>query len=42
MSVDGGRQEESAKSRCIYDFKCGDFELVGYDPYPAIKALVAV
>jgi thymidylate synthase len=27
---------------CITDFECDDFELVGYDPHPAIKAPVAV
>ena len=26
----------------ILDFKYEDFELVGYNPYPAIKAKVAV
>jgi thymidylate synthase len=26
----------------IHDFKFEDFELVGYDPYPAIKAPIAV
>jgi thymidylate synthase len=26
----------------IHDFKFEDFELVGYDPHPSIKALVAV
>lgn len=26
----------------LFDFKYGDFELVGYDPHPAIKAAVAV
>ena len=26
----------------IFSFKYEDFELVGYDPYPAIKAPVAV
>ena len=28
--------------RDIFDFKYEDFELVGYNPYPAIKAPVAV
>jgi thymidylate synthase len=26
----------------IFDFKYEDFSLTGYDPYPAIKAEVAV
>lgn len=30
------------KPDSIFDFKIEDFELVGYDPYPAIKAPVAV
>lgn len=30
------------KVRNIFEFKYGDFELVGYDPHPAIKAPVAV
>jgi len=28
--------------RNIHDFRCEDFKLVGYDPYPAIKAPIAV
>lgn len=28
--------------KSVFDFKAEDFELVGYDPYPAIKAPVAV
>jgi thymidylate synthase len=30
------------KVNSIFDFKFEDFELVGYDPYPAIKAPIAV
>jgi len=26
----------------LFDFKYEDFELIGYDPYPAIKAQVAI
>jgi thymidylate synthase len=26
----------------IHDFKFEDFELTGYDPYPSIKAPIAV
>jgi thymidylate synthase len=26
----------------LFDFKYGDFELVGYNPYPGIRAPVAV
>jgi thymidylate synthase len=26
----------------VWDFKVDDFELVGYDPHPAIKAPIAV
>ena len=28
--------------KSIFDFKIEDFELEGYDPYPAIKGAVAV
>jgi thymidylate synthase len=28
--------------KSIFDFKYEDFELLGYDPYPAIKAKVSV
>ena len=28
--------------KSLFDFKYEDFELVGYDPHPAIKAEVAV
>ena len=28
--------------KSIYDFKYEDFELVGYDPHPLIKGVVAV
>ncbi len=30
------------KAPSIFDYKYEDFELVGYDPYPAIKGVVAV
>ena len=30
------------KPDSIFDYKFEDFEIVGYDPYPAIKAPVAV
>jgi thymidylate synthase len=26
----------------LFDFKYGDFSLIGYDPYPAIPAPIAV
>jgi thymidylate synthase len=26
----------------IYDYRFEDFEIVGYDPYPSIKAPVAI
>jgi thymidylate synthase len=34
--------ELNPKVRSIFDFTYDDFKLVGYDPYPAIKAEVAV
>jgi thymidylate synthase len=36
------RMELNPKIRSIFDFTYDDFKLVGYDPYPAIKAEVAV
>jgi len=36
------RMELNPKVRSIFDFTYDDFKLVGYDPYPAIKAEVAV
>lgn len=32
----------NSKVKSIFDFKIDDFELVNYDPYPAIKAPIAV
>jgi thymidylate synthase len=36
------RMELNPKIRSIFDFTYDDFKLMGYDPYPAIKAEVAV
>ena len=36
------RMELNPNVRSIFDFTYDDFKLVGYDPYPAIKAEVAV
>ena len=36
------RMEINPERRDIFAFEYGDFNLVGYDPYPAIKAPVAV
>jgi thymidylate synthase len=36
------RMRMSPEVKSIFDFKFEDFELVGYDPYPHIKAQVAV
>ena len=30
------------KPESIFDYQFDDFEIVGYDPYPAIKAPVAI
>ena len=30
------------KPASIFDYKFEDFEIVGYDPYPTIKAPIAV
>jgi thymidylate synthase len=32
----------AASARSVFDFKFEDFQLVGYDPYPAIRAEVAI
>lgn len=36
------RMRLNPEIRSIYDFRFEDFELVGYDPHPAIKAPIAV
>ncbi len=36
------RMELNPDVKSIFDFTYDDFKLVGYDPYPAIKAEVAV
>jgi thymidylate synthase len=36
------KMEINPEVKSIFDFKYEDFNLVGYDPYPAIKGAVSV
>jgi thymidylate synthase len=36
------KMQLNSKIKCIFDFKYEDFELIGYEPQPGIKAKVAV
>ena len=40
--VAGGVMRLNPDVRAIFDFQYDDFELLNYDPHPAIKAPIAV
>ena len=42
FAYSGGETGENVKAPSIFDYKYEDFELINYDPYPVIKAPVAV